>query len=73
MEALDISLSNLTFSQKLHLMERLWDDLAGNEEAVESPSWHEDVLKEREKGLETGEMTVSSWEEAKARIKRNVS
>ena len=38
METVDISLSNLTLSQKLHLMERLWDDLAGNEEAVESPS-----------------------------------
>ena len=73
METVDISLSKLTFSQKLHLMECLWEDLTGNEDAVESPSWHENILKEREKGLETGEMSVSSWEEAKARIKRNVS
>ncbi|MCP4699038.1 MAG: addiction module protein [Gammaproteobacteria bacterium] len=41
MEALNISLSNLTFSQKLNLMEDLWDDLTRHEKALESPHWHE--------------------------------
>ena len=64
---------NLPLNQKLRIMEIIWDDFCRNAAESDSPSWHEDILKEREKGLETGEMTVSSWEEAKARIKRNVS
>ena len=73
MEALNISLSNLTFSQKLNLMETLWDDLTRDEKAIESPSWHEGILKDREKALTSGKINVSDWESAKTRIKRNVS
>jgi hypothetical protein len=63
----------MPLNQKLRIMEMIWDDLSSNEDSVNSPSWHKDILQEREKGLETGEMTISSWEEAKTRIKRNVS
>jgi len=63
----------MPLNQKLRIMEMIWDDLSSNEDSVDSPAWHKDILQEREKGLETGEMTASSWEEAKERIKRNVT
>jgi hypothetical protein len=73
MERVELPLSKLTLAQKLDLMEAIWDDLAKHEESLESPHWHEEVLKERERALAGGEAIVSDWEEAKGRIRRNVS
>ena len=64
MEIVDIQLSELSFNQKLNLMEMIWDDLARDEKAIESPSWHEEILKDREKALAEGKTTVSNWEQA---------
>lgn len=73
MERVDIRLSKLTLAQKLDLMEAIWNDLAKHEKTLESPSWHEEVLKDREKALAAGKATISDWEDAKDRIRRNVS
>jgi putative addiction module component (TIGR02574 family) len=73
MERVDLPLSELTVAQKLHLMEAIWDDLTKHEHALESPSWHEEVLRDREDALAAGKATVSGWEEAKDRIRKNVS
>jgi putative addiction module component (TIGR02574 family) len=73
MERVDLPLSELTLAQKLHLMEAIWDDLAKHEQTLESPHWHEEVLKDREEALAAGKATVSRWEEAKDRIRKNVS
>jgi putative addiction module component (TIGR02574 family) len=54
-------------------MEALWDNLAKHEMTLESPQWHEEVLKDREKALAAGKATISDWEEAKERIRRNLS
>ena len=54
-------------------MESLWDDLSRDAKTLESPAWHEAVLKDREKALAGGKATVSDWEEAKDRIKRKVA
>ena len=73
MKRVDLPLSKLTLAQKLDLMEAIWDDLTKNEKTLESPDWHETVLKDREKALTAGKATVSDWEEAKERIRRNLS
>jgi len=73
MNRIDVPFAQLSFTQKLDLMEMLWADMAGNENNLESPAWHEAVLNDREAALSAGKATVSSWEEAKERIKKNVS
>ena len=73
MNKIDVPIAQLSFSQKLDLMETLWADMAGNENELESPAWHGEILNEREAALNEGKVTVSSWEEAKERIKKNVS
>ena len=73
MERVDLPLSELTLAQKLDLMEAIWDNPAEQEKTLESPAWHEEVFKDREKALAAGKATASDWEEAKGRIKRNVS
>ena len=57
----------------LDLLETLWDDLARDDTVFRSPDWHEEILKDREQALSSGRVKVSDWEEAKERIKRNVS
>lgn len=73
MERIALPLSQFSHAQKLDLMEALWDDISKDEQAFESPTWHEIVLQEREEALSTGNVTHSDWAEAKERIKKNVS
>jgi len=73
MEKVDIPLLKFTFAQKLNLMETIWDDLTKDEKVLESPDWHDEVLKDREEALSTGKAKLSDWEKARERIKRNIS
>ena len=73
MNTLDFPIAQLSFSQKLNLMETLWADMTGSETVLESPAWHGAILNDREAALEAREITISSWADAKERIKKNVS
>lgn len=73
MERAEIPLSQLTYAQKLELMELLWADLTRTDQTFDSPDWHEGILQDREAALADGKSAVSDWEEAKERIRRNVS
>jgi putative addiction module component (TIGR02574 family) len=73
MERVDLPLAKLTLAQKLDLIETLWDDIIKDEKAVESPRWYEEVLQDRQEALEAGKAVVHDWDEAKERIRRNVS
>ena len=73
MKTVDLSLSQFSFAEKLNLMEALWADLTRDETKLESPAWHETVLKDREEAFAAGKVFVSDWEQAKKRIKKKVS
>ena len=73
MNRFEVPIAQLSFTQKLDLMEMLWADMIANEKNLQSPAWHETVLKDRETALDAGKITVSNWEEAKERIKKNIS
>jgi len=73
MKRVDLSVSQLSFVQKLNLMEALWADLSRDETKLKSPAWHETILKDREEAFVAGKVTVSDWEQAKRRIKKKVS
>lgn len=69
MEKIALPLSELTLTQKLDLLEALWEDLSRQGAAFESPAWHEEVLKDREQALARGELSFTDWEESKERIR----
>ena len=73
MERVQSPLSELSFEQKLDLLEQLWKSLLQNEERVKSPDWHEEVLREREAAFKAGKIKLSDWEDAKQRISGKVS
>lgn len=61
---LQISLESLTVSEKIQLLERVWDDLCHQPVPMDAPAWHEEVLAERRKRLADGRATVESWDDA---------
>ncbi len=62
----------MPFSERLNLMEALWDSLCTHSANMGSPAWHSEVLEDRLRRLASGEETVSSWNEAKVRIRSQV-
>jgi len=65
-----LPLSEMTREEKLEAMEALWDDLSRDPDQLESPAWHEDVLRERDQSIASGEAIILDWEQAKADIRR---
>jgi hypothetical protein len=68
-----LPLKKMSRDEKLRIMEAIWADLSQNEEAFQSPKWHEEALRETERLVEQGRAKFSDWEEAKRRIRRKTS
>lgn len=64
-----LPLERMTVAEKLAVMESLWADLARNEASVESPTWHEGVLRDRDAAVAEGREVPVDWEEAKRRLR----
>ena len=65
---INLPLDTMSTAEKLEAMEAIWASLCSDPEAVASPAWHQDVLAERKKRLESGQATVSDWRDAKKRL-----
>jgi hypothetical protein len=68
-----LPLKKMPRDEKLRAMEALWADLSQDEDAFESPAWHEQALREAEHAVKTGKARFSDWEEAKKRIRRKAT
>jgi putative addiction module component (TIGR02574 family) len=55
--------------EKLKIIEALWSDLAGDEDAFQSPPWHEEALKKTEAEYNAGRLEVIDWEDAKKELR----
>lgn len=58
----------LPLREKLLVMEALWEDLSRQEQDLEVPQWHKELLEERERLLAGGKARFLDWEEAKRQI-----
>jgi putative addiction module component (TIGR02574 family) len=68
-----LPLNKMTVAEKLQTMEAIWQSLLADPAAIESPMWHEEELRERERKIKSGETKFVAWEEAKADIRRRTS
>ena len=59
----------MTTAEKLHALEQIWEDLCRTPDQIPSPSWHGDVLQDREKRVEEGSSQFADWAEAKEIIR----
>jgi hypothetical protein len=67
MIALD-QIHQLPFREKLLVTEAIWEDLSREEENLEVPQWHKELLDERERLLCEGKAQFVDWEDAKRQI-----
>ena len=63
------SVFDLSPSEKLQLVEDLWDDLASAPESVPVHQWQRDELDRRAANLRERPAPLLSWEEVKERIR----
>ena len=61
-------LRKLTNSEKLLLINELWDSLSLQEDGLPVPESHKKILDERLRDHETNPEPGSTWEEVKSRI-----
>ncbi|MBA4367999.1 MAG: cysteine methyltransferase [Desulfobacterium sp.] len=52
--------------ERLQTMEALWDSLLYENEKIESPEWHEKILKERKAKIKSGKAKFISLSKLKA-------
>jgi len=60
---------DLSPSEKLQLVEDLWDDLAATPEAVPVHKWQIEELDRRKANLERNPASGLTWEEVKRRVR----
>ena len=68
-----ISLEQMPIAEKFLMMEQLWESMSKDaQNSGFSPSWHFDVLNNREQKIATGESSFSSLNEARMRLQKLV-
>ncbi|MEO7540162.1 MAG: addiction module protein [Pyrinomonadaceae bacterium] len=67
------SIEEMTAAQRAELMEELWKAMSRTPEDVETPEWHRNVLRERERAFASGEIEYMDWEEAKSFIRKKTT
>lgn len=64
------TVQQMSRSEKLKLMELLWEQLSCPDDALVSPAWHAQALAETEQRLAAGKEQVMDWETAKKELRR---
>jgi len=60
----------MSITERLQTMEEIWDSLLHEDTEIESPEWHNDVLKKRKKAIEDGSAKLISLDELKASLQK---
>ena len=63
-----IAIDALSRTEKLQVMEALWEDLTRGAEPFATPPWHEAALRETEQAHASGQATFVSLAEAKQQL-----
>lgn len=67
-------LAALPVAEKIQLMEALWGSLCDDPDAAAAiPAWHDEVLAERALQLDQGSEELTPWNEAKHRIRTQIT
>jgi len=70
MSSTEKSVFDLSVSEKLQLLEDLWDDIASDPTAVPAHEWQKEELDRRKNNLLKNPGSALSWEEIQRRIRK---
>ena len=65
-----LPLDKMTNEEKIIIMEKIWKDLYQNN-AIESPLWHKEVLESRKKDIKSGKEKILDWKEERNNIRNS--
>jgi hypothetical protein len=65
-----MEIEQMSREEKFKVMHALWENLAKDEESIESPAWHADALRETEERVRSGAERMLDWDQAKAELRR---
>jgi len=68
-----LPLQEMSLSDKLQTMEAIWADLSNQGSGYAPPQWHNEILKERQKRIDSGDIGFTDWEVAKKEIRKRIS
>ncbi len=63
-----LPLEKMTFSEKMEVIETVWDDILSHPEEAEWPGWHETYLKSVEDDIQSGTAKFIDFDTAKERL-----
>ena len=64
-----LPLDRMTTTERLSALEAIWESLCRRPSDVPSPSWHADILRNREQRVREGSSHFNDWAEAKPNIR----
>lgn len=64
-----LMLDNMSRTDKLKLMEALWDDLTAHATELSIADWHADALNEAQQAYASGQAKFIDWAEAKQKLR----
>lgn len=64
-----IEIKKMSTIERLQAMEVLWDSLLYEEDGIDSPEWHKEILEERKNKIENGNASFISLK--KLKVNRN--
>jgi len=67
-----IQIEKLSVTEKIQVMESLWDSLCTDADNINSPAWHSEELQQREEMLNDGTDTFIDWNDAKKDIRNQL-
>jgi hypothetical protein len=60
-----IDIENMNVQDRLLTMEAIWNSFLNDETKIDSPDWHQDILKKRKSKIQNGKAESVSLEELK--------
>ena len=67
-----LPLADMTTAEKLQTMDALWESLCLKIDELTSPSWHAEIIADREKKIDEGKEKIHDWNTAKTHIRRSL-
>lgn len=67
-----LDLARMSIEDKLIIMESLWENLCRNAAAIPSPSWHGNILEQRESVVAENTEKFLDWDSEKEKIRQSL-
>ena len=62
-------LEKMSVTERLQVMDQLWDSLTRNADEISSPDWHQDVLADRKARAQRGEAKFLTLDQLRSRLR----